>query len=71
LNPELDMRRREVVVRALDKMGIPDADTRVVIAPAFAEPLTSSEAQAAFFQGMGAGFGGGFGGGFGIGGGRF
>ena len=68
-NPELDMRRREVVVRALDKMGVRDADTRVVVAPSFAEPLTSMEAQAAYYRGMAAGLGGGGFGGGGFGGG--
>jgi hypothetical protein len=72
-DPELDMRRREVVVRALNKMGIPDADTRVVVAPAFAEPLTAMEAQMSYGRGIrnfggGMGGGGGFGGGFGGGG---
>ena len=42
-NPDLDMKRREVVVRALTRMGIADADTRVVVAPAFAQPLTGKK----------------------------
>ena len=70
LNPELDMKRRDVVVRALTRMGIPDADTRVVVGPAFAQPLTGIEAERAYGigisgGGMGGGFGGGMGGGFG------
>jgi hypothetical protein len=75
LNPDLDMKRREVVARALTRMGIADADTRVVVAPAFAQPLTGNEAQGAYatgisgwgggMGGMGGGFGGGMGGGFG------
>ena len=67
-NPDLDMKRREIVVRALTRMGIADADTRVVVAPAFAQPLTSSEAERAYgvgISGMGGGWGGGMGGGFG------
>jgi len=76
-NADLDLKRREVVVRALTRMGIADADSRVVVAPAFAQPLTGTEAQAAYASGMsgwggGAGGGGGgmggFGGGFGGGG---
>lgn len=43
-NADLDLKRREVVVRALTRMGIADADTRVVVAPAFAQPLTGNEA---------------------------
>jgi len=77
-NPELDMKRREVVVRALTRMGIADADTRVVVAPAFAQPLTGNEAQSAYATGLsggglgggGGGFGGGMGGGMGGGWGR-
>lgn len=74
-NPDLDMQRREVIVRALTRMGIADADMRVVVAPAFAQPLNGNEAQSAYGMGMsgnnfgGGGFGGGgFGGGFGGGG---
>ena len=63
-NPDLDMKRREVVVRALTRMGIADADTRVVVAPAFAQPLTGNEAQGAYAAGI-SGWGGGMGGGMG------
>ncbi len=62
-NPKLDMQRREVVVRALTLMGIPDAEQRVVVAPAFAQPFTSQEAQGAYSTGIGAGSGGRGGGG--------
>lgn len=69
-NPELDMRRRDLVVRSLLAMGVSDADQRVVVAPAFAQGLTGNEAEAAYGVGLsGAGYGntgiGGFGGGFG------
>jgi hypothetical protein len=70
-NPELDMRRREVVVRALVQMGVPDAEQRVVVAPSFAQPLTSEEAAAAYYRGTWGNRGGGFGGGFGGFGGGF
>jgi hypothetical protein len=61
-NPELDMRRREIIVRSLTAMGIADADERVVVAPAFAQGFTGSEAEAAYYSGMsGSGFGGGMG----------
>lgn len=80
-DPELDMKRREVIVRALHIMGVADADERVIVAPAVAEGLTSVEAENAYRRGMqssagsgafGNGFGGfgGFGGG-GVGGGVF
>lgn len=67
---ELDMKRREAVVRALTRMGIPDADTRVVIAPAFSQPLMAMEAESAYQTGLwgngmgGGGWGGGMGGGW-------
>jgi hypothetical protein len=32
-NRELDLRRREVVVRVLENMGIADAESRVIVAP--------------------------------------
>ena len=71
-NPDLDMQRREVIVRALTRMGIADADMRVVVAPAFAQPLNGNEAENAYGVGMSGGFGGGVGGGFGgFGGGGF
>jgi hypothetical protein len=74
LNPELDTKRRLVVVRALTKMGIPNADELVVVAPSFAQPLTGPEAVWSYQRGMMQGFwgrGGGFGGGFGGFGGGF
>lgn len=65
-NPQLDLRRRAVVVRALSAMGIGDADQRVVVAPAFAEGYRANEAIRAYQRGIN---GGGFGQGFGYGGG--
>jgi hypothetical protein len=65
-NPELDMRRREVVVRALALLGVPDADARVVVAPRFDAGFKAFEAVRAYNQGFGRG--GGFGGGLGVGG---
>jgi len=69
-NPELDMRRRDIIVRSLLAMGVNDADQRVVVAPAFAQGYTGNEAEAAYGSGLSGGaFGGsgagGFGGGFG------
>ena len=66
-DPELDMRRREIIVRSLTAMGIADADNRVVVAPAFAQGMTGNEAEAAYHSGLsGSGYGssgmGGFGG---------
>jgi hypothetical protein len=42
-NPEMDMRRREIVVRALAAMKISDADARVVIAPDLAPEYRAGE----------------------------
>jgi hypothetical protein len=70
-NPDLDMQRREVVIRALNKMGIPDADSRVVVSSSFAQPLTGVEAEQAYystFNNWGGGGWGGGGGGWGGGG---
>ena len=66
-NPELDLKRREVVVLALNEMGVPNTEKRVLVAPALAEGANAIEATNAYNQGLsGAGaFGGGFGGGFG------
>lgn len=71
-NPELDLRRREVVVRALSAMGVADAEQRVVVAPAFAEEFRGSESlracQRFLWSGGGGSGGGGGAGGFGFGG---
>ena len=65
-NPELDLRRREVVVIALQELGIPNAEKRVLVAPALTAPFNAAEAQQAYSQGLSGagsfGFGGGFGG---------
>lgn len=68
-NPQLDLRRRDVLVRALAAMGVGDAEQRVVVAPAFAEGYRANEAIRAYqrgingYGGRGFGYGGGFGGG--------
>jgi len=71
-NPELDLRRRDVVVRLLNAMGVPEAEPRVVVAPALAPGMVATEAEAAYLESIGdtgdfngvGGFGG-FGGGIG------
>ncbi len=71
-NPELDVKRRDVVVRSLLAMKIPDADTRTVIAPDLAPRYRAGETATTDFSDSGgfqSGFGGaGFGGGLGAGG---
>ncbi len=77
-NPELDMERREVIVRSLSALGVPHADERVVVSPAFTPGYMQNEAEQAYNTGYsgsmgsggsGRGIGnvgnyGGFGGGF-------
>ena len=68
-NPDLDMKRREVIVRALTAMGVPDADQRVVVSHALTPGQKSVEAERDYSQAINqyGGYGG-FGGGFGFGG---
>jgi hypothetical protein len=72
-NPELDMKRRDVVVRALLAMKIPDADARTVVSPDLAPEYRAGENATTDYSdyGGGMGYGGGLGGagGGGIGGG--
>jgi hypothetical protein len=68
-DPDLDLRRREAVVRALVRLGVADAEQHVVVAPSFAQGITSEEAVRAYYRGTsGWGSGGGYGGFGGIGG---
>jgi hypothetical protein len=73
-SPELDNSRRDLIVAALEHLGVDDAENRVVIAPSFAQSATGIEAETAYQRGLlggrgGSGFGGGFGGFAGYGGG--
>ena len=70
-NEDLDRKRRMIVVAALERMGVANADQRVLVAPSFAEGLTGPEASRAYnrgFNSSGGGGGGGAGGGGGGGG---
>jgi hypothetical protein len=61
-NPELDMKRREVVVASLVALGIPNADQCVVVSPALSPGVTATEAARAYNRGLATGtsnFGGG------------
>lgn len=67
-NDDLDMHRRNVIVKMLQSMNVQDADERVVVAPAFTPGFEGFEAYRAYsngFMNSGGGGGGGFGGGFG------
>ena len=64
---DLDQRRRMIVVAALERMGVVQADQRVVVAPSFAAGLSGVEAVQAYNRGFnisggGTGNGGGQGG---------
>jgi len=71
-NPQLDAQRHQTVVEQLSRLGVRDAEKRVVIAPVFAEGFTAVEGEQAYYTvtsdlsfGNGGGFGrrfGGFGG---------
>jgi uncharacterized membrane protein YgcG len=70
-NDDLDMHRRNVIVKMLQAMNVQDADERVVVAPAFTPGFEGFEAYRAYSTGFSnRGGGGGFGGG-GFGGGGF
>lgn len=68
--PALDEARRRMVVEQLARMGIPQAERRVVIASALAEGITAVEGEANYYRVIsgsiyegGYGRGGGYGGG--------
>ena len=69
-DPALDMNRRQVVVTALQALGMTDAEQKVVVASQLTPGFQSFEGERAYGRGFSGfnGFGGGFGGG-GIGGG--
>lgn len=74
-NPELDQHRRRIVAAILTDLGIPEADQRVIVAPAYGKGITSQEGQMDYYQFIysrgygGYGYGGyGNAGGFGAGG---
>ena len=57
----LDNARRQTIVLHLNRMGITNADERVVVASAFAEGFTGIEAERSFYNGILGGGGGGTG----------
>lgn len=78
-NDELDLQRRDVIVRALAAMGVKEVEQRVVVAPALTPGFQHFEAERAYTRGfsgqnsgfggrggLGGGAGGGFGGGVGF-----
>jgi hypothetical protein len=61
--PELDEARRQTVIRELARLGVAEADDRVVVASAFAEGFTGVEGENAYLNVLGSnwGRGGGYG----------
>ncbi|MFN0019393.1 MAG: hypothetical protein ACKVP0_14100 [Pirellulaceae bacterium] len=57
----LEQARRKTIVEQLNRLGITNADERVVIANACAEGFTGVEGEGAYFNVIGGGFGGGAG----------
>jgi hypothetical protein len=48
--PQLDKARQKTIVEQLARLGVPEAEKRVVIAPAFAEGFTAVEGEAAYYH---------------------
>lgn len=46
--PQLDQLRRQVIVEQLGRLGVPEAENRVVVASAFAEGFTAVEGERAY-----------------------
>ncbi len=61
-DPDLDRKRREIVIRSLKALGIEEPEDLVVVAPAFAQPGRGGATVGGGFGGPGL-YGGGFGGG--------
>jgi len=60
--PQLDGARRQTIVMHLNRMGVTNADERVVVANTFAEGFTAIEAERAYYNGvLNGGFEGGAG----------
>ena len=57
----LEQARRKTIVEQLNRLGITNADERVVVANACAEGFTGVEGERAYFNVIGGGFGGGAG----------
>ncbi len=60
--PQLDLQRRQTIVKHLIEVGLEGIENRVIVAPAFAEGLRAVEGEAAYYSTFGYGnFGGGMG----------
>jgi hypothetical protein len=59
--PTLDQERRQTIVEQLARLGIPNAQERVVVANAFPEGYTGIESESSYYNILGNSFGGGAG----------
>jgi hypothetical protein len=59
--PELDQARRQTIVEQLGRLGLPNAEERVVVANAFPEGYTGIESEGSYYNVLGNSFGGGAG----------
>src|SRR5262245_15045664 len=59
--PELDQQRRQTLVEQLGRLGLPNAEERVVVANAFPEGYTGIEGENSYYNVLGNAFNGGAG----------
>ena len=59
--PELDQARRRTIVEQLGRLGLPNAEERVIVAGAFPEGYTGIEAENSYYNILSNMFGGGMG----------
>lgn len=57
--PARDGQRRQVIVEQLNRLGVENADARVVVAGAFAEGYTAQEGERAYYMNLGNNYGAG------------
>jgi hypothetical protein len=59
--PELDQQRRQTIVEQLGRIGLPNAEERVVVANAFPEGYTGIESESSYYNVLSNSFSGGAG----------
>jgi len=59
--PELDQARRRTIVEQLGRIGLPNAEERVIVANAFPEGYTGIESESSYYNVISNSFGGGAG----------
>lgn len=57
--PARDQQRRHVIVEQLNRLGVENADARVVVASAFSEGYTAQEGERAYYMNLGNNYGAG------------